>query len=200
LRDRVMSAGLSPDPFSVTACACSASEMVKVPLSGPSAVGAKVTEMLHVEPAARVLPQLLTAAKSPLGVLTIEVPIPVSGRPPVFEIVTVSGAEICVSTVEGKLRLVAESVSVGPVTAVPLSDVVCVPMLSVTVNVPVAAPAAVGAKATVIAHAVLAARELPQVLALLVNGAVTAIEVTDTAVPPELARLTFCPGLVVPVC
>ena len=143
---------------------------------------------------------MLTAAKSPLGVLTIEVPIPVSGRPPVFEIVTVSGAEICVSTVEGKLRLVAESVSVGPVIAVPLSAVVCVPMLSVTVNVPVAAPAAVGAKATVIAHAVLAARELPQVLALLVNGAVTAIEVTDTAVPPELAKLTFCPGLVVPVC
>jgi hypothetical protein len=192
--------GLTPDPFNATACALSASEIVSVPVSGFEVAGANVTEIPHEDPAASVLPQSLTAAKSPAVELTTEVPIPVSGNPPVFEIVTVSGAEICPVIVAGKLRLVVESVSVAPATPVPSNTAACVPTLSFTVRLPAAAPTAVGAKVSVTAHPVPAAREVPQVLAPFTNGAVTVIEVIETALPPTFWTLMVCPALAVPTC
>jgi len=113
-------------------------------------------------------------------------------------IVTVSGAETCPTTVDGKLKLVAESVSVGAATAVPLKTAVCVPTLSVNVKLPVAAPACVGLNPTVTTHAAPAASELPQVLDNLTNGAVTTWEMIETALPPPFATFTVCATLFVP--
>ena len=149
-----------------------------------AALGAKVTEIPHEDPAASVLPHPFTAVKSPAGELTIEVPMPVNGNPPVFEIVTVIGAETCPCTVEGKLSVVVEIVSIGPDTPVPLSTAACEPMLSLTAKLPAATPAAVGANVTVTAHPTPAASELPQVLAPFKNGDVAKIEVIETVLPP----------------
>ena len=54
-------------------------------------------------------------------------------------------------------------------------------------KVPVAAPARVGAKVTLTAQPVLAARVVPQVTAPLMKGAVTAMTPRETVLPP-----TFC--------
>jgi hypothetical protein len=123
--------------------------------------------------------------KSALPVeLETDVPILVSGNPPLLVIVTVSGGDVCPNTVDAKLKLVVDNVSVGARRPVPLNCALCVPTLSVTVMLPVAAPAAFGAKSTVTAHAVDAASVLPQVLVTFANGALTVIDEIETGLPP----------------
>ena len=133
--------------------------MIRLPLRAPVAAGAKVTEKLQDEPAETVPPQLLTTEKSPL----MEVPMPVSGSPPLLVSCTAMGADRALIVVFGKLTLVVVSVSEGPVIPVPVNCAVWVPRLSTSVSVPVAAPAATGAKEMVMAHAVFAANVLAQV-------------------------------------
>ena len=69
--------------------------MTSVPVSPPVMLGEKVTVMPQEEAGASWLPQLLTVVKSALPVeLETEVPIPVSGTPPLLVMVTVSGGEV----------------------------------------------------------------------------------------------------------
>lgn len=158
--ESVITGGANPLPASAMLCERSASLTVSEPCAVPSAVGEKVTLSTHDDPAASELPHVLLAANGPLT----DVPIDVSGTPPEFVSVSVSGAEVCWITVPGKVRLVAESVSVAAAIPVPVSGAVWVPALSTSVNVPLAAPVAVGEKLIETEQAVLAASELPQPL------------------------------------
>jgi hypothetical protein len=183
--DKLMEGGDKPLPLRLTACARSASEIVSVPDSPEATLGVNSTVIPHDELAANWLPQESIAVKSVLpDELFTDVPMPVRGNPPLLVIVTVIGGALCPSTVAGKAKLVVESVSVGPASPVPLNWAVCVPTPSVTVKLPVAAPACVGTKSTVTAHADPAARELPHVLVTLANGALTTSEVRATVLPP----------------
>jgi hypothetical protein len=144
--DKLISGGFSPVPASFTDCARMASEISSVPVSDPATLGENVTVTAHDEPAANWPPQLLTALKSVLPAeLETDVPMLVSGSPPLLVIVTVNAGEVCPSTVDAKLKLVVESVSVGPSTPVPVSAALSVPTLEFTLRLPVAGPAAVGA-------------------------------------------------------
>jgi hypothetical protein len=128
---------------------------------------------------------LLTALKSEIPAeLDTDVPMLVRGSPPLLVIVTVKGGDVCPSTVAARFKLVGESVSVGPSSPIPLNAALCVPTLSVTVRLPVAAPAAVGLKDTVTAQADAAGSVLPQVLVTFANGALTAIDEIETELPP----------------
>jgi hypothetical protein len=157
--------------------------------------------MVQEEFAANWLPQLSTAVKSRFpAALVTEVPMPVSGKPPLLVIVTVIGVALCPTTVAGNVRLVVDSVSVAPSNPVPLSAADCVPRLSVTVKLPVADPACVGAKSTATAQADPAAKEPPQVSFVFTKGAVTTIPLRETGLPPTFCRLRVCAAEVVPTC
>jgi hypothetical protein len=183
--DKLIAGGFSPVPLSLTDCARSASEITSVPVSPVATLGENVTDTPHELPAANWLPQLLTALKSVLPAeLETDVPMLVNGKPPLFRIVTVVGAEVAPSTVELKLILVVDSVSVGPSTPVPVNEAVCVPTPSVTVRVPLAGPAAVGVKSTVTAHAAAAASVAPHVFVTFAKGPLTATEEIETVLPP----------------
>ena len=114
--------------------------------------------------------------------------------------VTVSGGALCPSTVAVKDKSVVDSVSVAARIPVPLYCADCVPTLSTTVRLPVAAPDCVGAKAMETTQAAPAASELPQVLAVFLNGVLTVIEANEVAVPPIFWMVTFCAAEVVATC
>jgi hypothetical protein len=60
-----------PVPLSATVCGVpeALSEALRVPVLGPGAFGLKVTEMVQLAPALRVVPQVLVWEKSPLAVM-----------------------------------------------------------------------------------------------------------------------------------
>ena len=62
-----------PMPLKLTLCGLlpALSVSVSVPLRGPAAVGLKVTRMVQLAPPARLVPQLLVWAKSPLAVMLV---------------------------------------------------------------------------------------------------------------------------------
>jgi hypothetical protein len=183
--DRPIDGGFSPVPLSLTDCARNASEITRVPVSPAATLGENVTDTPQELPAANWLPQLLTALKSVLPAeLETDVPMLVNGKPPLFRIVTVIGADVAPSTVGLKLRLVVDSVSVGPTTAVPLKEAVCVPALSATTRLPLAGPASEGLKSTVTVHAASAAKDAPHVFVTTAKGPLTATDEIETELPP----------------
>jgi hypothetical protein len=128
--------------------------IVSVPVRLPAAVGVKVTEIVHLPPAATLVPQMLVWAKSP------EVEMDVIDRAAVPELVRVMvcAALVVPSVWEAKVRVVAERVTEGtevvPVP-VPLSAMLCVAYglvalreLSVSTNVPLIEPKVAGVKLT----------------------------------------------------
>ena len=150
-----------PVPVSGTVCGLpeALSVIVMFPVSAPSALGVKVTEMTHVLAAARVLPQgllLVFKAKSPLGTMLLMFSVAV----PVFLRVTFLAALVASTITLPNAKDAGVSVMVGvPVLAftVRLSVVVLVnepdTPLIVTVTVPVAAVAE-AAKVSVLVEAV----------------------------------------------
>jgi hypothetical protein len=191
--------GFSPVPCKCTPCARNASEISRVPCSVVAIVGENSTVIPHDEFGASWLPQSLTTEKSPFDNVSLtDVPIEVSGSPPLFVKVTVSGGDTCPTTVGARVRLVVESTSVGPSTPVPLNAADCTPTLSVTVRIPVAAPACLGVKSSVTAQPVFAASVLPQLLPVRTNGALTAIDVIVSELPPVFCTLKLCVADAVP--
>jgi hypothetical protein len=98
-------------PVRLTVCGLllELSMTVKVPVSVPLAVGAKVTLIIHVEPAATPFPQLSVSAKSPL----VEMPVICKGAVPLLERATVCGALTVPTLWLPKFRLVGESDAAG---------------------------------------------------------------------------------------
>jgi hypothetical protein len=101
--------------------------------------------------------------------------------------VTVMDWEFWPRMVEGKVRLVAERVSVGAARPVPVRETVWVPRLSKMVKTPEKEPGAVGANPRATVHPVPASKTVLQVLAPRTKGAEAATEVRVTE-----AGVVFC--------
>ncbi len=147
-------AATMPVPVSGTICGLpgALSAIVTSPVSAPSCVGLKTTLMMHVFPAASVLPQglvLVSRANSPLGAMLAMFSV----EPPVFLSVTFFAELVVFSTTLPNARDAGVKVTAGPPVTVRLSVVVFVNApdtpLTVTVTVPVVA-VAVAAKVRVL--------------------------------------------------
>jgi hypothetical protein len=90
--DAIPSVKSWPVPVSLIVCGLPAalSEMVNVPLSAPPAVGWKVTLIEQFAPAARLDPQVLVSAKSPVAAMLVIA----SAAFPVLLSVTVCALEV----------------------------------------------------------------------------------------------------------
>ena len=136
-----------PDRLAARGLPGALSEMDKVPVRVPSAVGVKVTEIAQLAPAPKVLGdngQVEVCAKSP----EVETPQIVSGTVWVFFRVTLFPVLVVLITWLAKVRPAGDKLT-GAVPS-PLSCAVCGEFvaLSSTVSVPVLAPRAVGLKVT----------------------------------------------------
>jgi hypothetical protein len=86
---------------------------LRVPVRLPIAVGVKLTLIVHVDPPARLPPQLLVSAKSPLVVMLVML----SDAVPVLLNVTGFNALVVPSTWERKFRLVGDTLAFCAATA-----------------------------------------------------------------------------------
>ena len=110
---------------------------------------------------ARLVPQLLVCAKSPLA-LMLEM---LAAAVPVFETVTGCEALLLPSTCAEKVSALLDTPMTGAVP-VPVRETVCglFAALSVMVSMPLRVPLAVGVKVTLTVQVVLGARLVPQLL------------------------------------
>jgi hypothetical protein len=146
-----------PDRFAVWGLLLPAVLMLRVPVLVPSAVGMNVTEIVQVEPAARLFGdrgQFDVCAKSP----EVEMPEMVTAPDSLLFTVIVLAALLAVGCVAGNVRL--PGVRPSGSKPVPLKDDVCglFDAPSFTVSTPVLAPPAVGVKVMEIVQFELAAR------------------------------------------
>jgi hypothetical protein len=176
------------------------SVMVSVLVKEPPLVGEKVTLIVQEPPAATLLPQLLVCAKLALAAM----PATESAALPVLDRVTACELVEEFTMVAAKVSEAGEMPARGAgVVPVPVKLTVWVLpvaslLLSVTVNVPVRAPAAVGLKVTLMVQEPPAVTLLPQLLASE-KSPLMATLATASAAPPVLLRVTVCAALVVPV-
>jgi len=145
-----------PDRLAVCALPGALSEMDRVPVRVPSAVGVKVTEIAQLAPAPNVLGdngQVEVCAKSP----EVETPQIDSGTVWLFFRVTLFPVLVVLITWLAKVRLAGDRLT-GTVP-VPIKLAVCGEFgaLSLTVSVPVRVPRAVGVKVTEIVQLSFAA-------------------------------------------
>jgi hypothetical protein len=166
---------------------------VSVPERVPAAVGVNVTPSEQDEPAAIVV-HVPDLAKSPEVVTPETVAVDV----PVLVIVTFCAVVVAPTTVDANARLCGSADSTGPgATPVPVSATGVAEPPTVTVSVPLAAPAAVGENVTPTEHEAPAASDEPHV-DVCANGPETATATVCAAVP-LLATVTVRAALVVPV-
>ena len=178
---------------------------VSVPFAAPAAVGAKLTLTVQLPavatepPAVQLTP--LTRKALLLGVNDARL----SAALPVFDSVTICEALVAPTLVAAKLRLVGAALAIGAVaTPVPLSATLVVVGLAlcVKVSVPLAAPAALGAKLTLTAQLPPAATEPPlvQLRPVTANALLlVAKDDSDKAAPPVFDSVTVCAALVLPM-
>lgn len=113
--------------------------------------------------------------------------IEVSGSPPVLVSVTNLAAESCPMTVLGNSSADGVTVSVAVDNPVPLSATVCVPLVSVKVSEPVAAPTCVGVKVSIRLQEPSAGIKLPQELVAMEKGPLRALVKLSAGEPLLLA-------------
>jgi len=188
-------AGATPNPLSATVCVLNWSATVIEPIPTPTLFGTNATCSAQLECPASVVPHPFTTVKSPLA---IAAPTSVSPTSPLFVSVTVCAALAVPSAVAAKLRLPGASPSVAASCPAPLNAAVCVPALSVTVNVPVRVPLAVGAKAIATVHPTPLPSIAPHVFAVIVKSPVTAIVPSVAVTPPVFDTVINCVALVAP--
>jgi len=186
----------TPVPLKLTVCGLESalSAMVRTPVRVPAAVGAKVTEMVHCAPAARLGTQLSVSAKSPLAVtLTLR------AAPPEFNSVTVAPALVVPTFCGAKLKVVGETQAAGSPIPMPWTGTFCeLPeALSLIVRTPLASPLAVGEKNTLKAQLDPGARVAGQSFATLNASLAVAPEIASGA-PLGLLMVTVAGALVVP--
>ena len=192
-----------PVPIRLTVCGLPAalSVIVMVPVRFPPAVGLNVTAMAQFAPAATLDPQVLVSAKSPALAPEIAMLVTLSAAFPLFESVTICGAVVISNNSEVKVRLTGDRPTMGPVP-VPLRTTFCVLpatplLLSVTVNVPVRLPSAVGLNVTLIVQLAPAATLVPQV-SVAEKSPPAAMLVTLNTALPVLLSVTGWAALLVP--
>ena len=154
-----------PVKFTVCGLPVALSVMVRLAVRLPVAVGAKVTLIAQLAPAATELPQVVVSAKSPLLAPVIAILVTLNDTAPVLVNVTMRAALVVPTPWLPKLTLVGERLIAG-VAPVPVRLTVCgLPLaLSETVTLAVLVPTANGVKVTVMVQLVPAAREVGQVL------------------------------------
>ena len=155
----------------------------RLALREPAAVGANVTEMEQVDPAARVAPQVVVSEKSPAFVPPMTICEMLSGPVPLLLLtVTVCAAVVVPMPVVAKVRLAGVTLAAGTPTPVPLSATVCVvplPALSVTVSVALRLPMAAGVNVT----------EMVQLPPMATEPAQLLLVANDDALVPLMAML-----------
>src|SRR5207302_1207676 len=210
-----VTAGAMPVPVRVIVCGLpgASSTMFSVALRIPVASGVKLTLIVQLAPGATEpapLGQVLPAAKAksaacaPVMVMLVRF----SGAPPLFVRVTFCAGLVVPTRWLPKGLLVAESVAVGGVTPVPVSDTDCglSAASSVMFTVAARAPVAAGVKLTLIVQLAPGATEpapvgqvLPAAKAKSAACApVMVMLVRFSGAPPLLVSVTFCAALVVP--
>jgi hypothetical protein len=106
-----------PVPLKLTLCGLLLALSVRVsePVRLAAAVGVKVTVMVQLAPAARLVPQVLVWAKSPLAVMLLRL----KADWPVLDKVRVFGLLVVPTSLVPKLKLEADSFATGPVPVAP---------------------------------------------------------------------------------
>ena len=137
------------------------SVIVTLPARPPVAVGANVTEIWQLPPAARDVLQVFVSPKSPEAAI----PVMLSALLPVLVKVTIWGVLVVPTGCEAKLNEFGLKSAIGP-SAVPakLADCGLPGAVSLTAMLAVRDPAAVGVKVTLAVQLPLAGKELPQLL------------------------------------
>jgi hypothetical protein len=169
--------------------------MISEPVLLPSTVGVKVMLMVQLAPTARLDPQVLSCAKSPLNVILVII----SGAVPVLLMVTACGALVAPTGWPEKVRLTADKLTTGAGKPLPARLIVCgLPTaLSAMVTEPYRLPGAVGVKVTVIAHAAPAATLAPQVL-VWAKSPLAVMPVMVKAATPVFVKVAVRGALVLP--
>ena len=168
----------------------------------PEAAGVKVTLMVQLAPTARLAPQPLVWAKSPLLVPVIAMLLIVNGALPLFVSVTAWAALVVLTDWFPNPTEVGDRLAAGAVPVPVRLAVRGLPVpLSVTVSVALRVPEAVGLKVTLMVQLAAAARLAPQPFVrakspLLVPVMATLLMVSDELVP--FFRVSVCAVLVVP--
>ncbi len=111
----------TPVPFSVTTWGVPAlSVMMTLAVRAPLALGVKMAEMLQDAWTASDAGHVLEGVKSPEFVPPGVMLVMVSAAPPVFVRLTDCGKELDPMLVDGKVRVVAENVAMGPAPTTPV--------------------------------------------------------------------------------
>src|SRR5437879_2380723 len=204
-----------PVPARDTDCGLptASSVMFTAAARAPGAAGVKLTPIVQLVPGATEpapVGQVLPAAKAKSAACApvIVMPVRLSGAPPLrAEERRVGGVVVPTRWVPDVL-LVAESVALGGVTLVPVSDTDCglSAASSVMFTVAARAPGAAGVKLTLIMHLAPGATELAPVGQVLpaakaksaACAPVMVMPVRFSGAPPLLVSVTFCAALVVP--
>jgi hypothetical protein len=148
------------EPVKDTVCVPLASIMVSVPVLVPLTVGEKVTPMVQLLFAATLVPQVFELTVNGAAVETL---VTVRAELPPFLSVTVCAALVVPTVMSANVRLAGVAEALEPV---PLKVTTCgLPVAESDMDrVPVMVPVAVGVKITLIVQALLADRELGQLL------------------------------------
>src|SRR5437868_4220084 len=188
-------AGAIPVPLSVTVCVRYASAIVCPPICAPTLFGTNATCIAQLACPFSEFPQPFTTVKSPLVICPA---IRVSAASPEFVTVMVCTALGTFNCWPPKLKARLERASVAGSRPVPLSAAVCVPALSVTVNVPDLVPEAVGRNTTETVHPELGGNVVPHVFAVMAKSPITAELCSVTDVEPVFETVMFCSSLLAP--
>lgn len=202
--ERLTAGAPAPVPLRATVCGefGALSLKLSVAVKVPAAVGLKVNVTTQEAPTANVpLPTHDVAPwkSEPLVPVIVGLLVKVRVAVPVFLIVTVCEADAAPTAVDGKVRLVGETVAAMVVGAapVPLMATVCGELgaLSTKLSAPVSEPVVVGLKVTVTVQEALPARDEPQLLVWENEEALVPVmlmpEMVMEAVPPFVS-VTAC--------
>ena len=157
-----------PAPLNATATAFTPNvedETVSVAAFPPVAVGVKITCTVQLLPLFSVAPHVVVpVVKLPAAGPVIWKPTFAIADPPLLLTVSASGELAAPTCCAGKFKLDGLTPIAGGARPAPESATVCVRNASETVNMPVCAPAAVGANTTPIEQLAFAANCAPQLL------------------------------------
>jgi hypothetical protein len=187
-----------PVPVRLETCGLLLAESLTLswPVRVPLAAGVKVTLIVHLPLAGRLVPQVVAeTAKSPL----VEIEIAFSDTDCSLVSVKIFGG-LVVPTFRAGYVPDAGASTAGS-TPVPESGTVCVcgTPLSVKTSCPVRVPGADGVKVTFTLHVLPIARLEPQVLEATANSPPEVMLVRFKVAVPLFARVTIFAALVVPI-
>jgi len=170
--------------------------IVNAPLRAATAVGVNVTLMAQFTPGLSEPPHVFVCAKSPVVLMLLSVSV----AAPTLLIVTLCAALVVPMRCPAKTRLIVDTMS-AEVVPVPASVIVCgLPLaLSEMESVPSHAPAVLGVNVTLIAHALDAASDAPQLFVCAKPPLAEMLFSVSDALP-VFVTVTVCAMLVVPTC